>query len=216
MVTARRDYLGLPDGVADAVVRLGRIVLNFGLVERKTYHPDGKTLETDTTHTVMLGTVGCALARDYFPQLNPGLIAQYALVHDLPEVYAGDTPTLRELSADAKAEKALREQAAADRIRDEVGDDLPWVPDMIAEYEARTTPEARFVKALDKLLPKITHISNDVLTVRQEGMDAEALAARYVAQRAELMQYASDFPQLLDLHAELVSLVLSLMPAAQK
>jgi putative hydrolase of HD superfamily len=198
---------GDPVAVTDAVVDLGRLVLDFGQVERITRHPDGAARETDTTHTVMLGLIGCALAREFFPALDLGLIAQFALVHDLVEVHAGDTPTLRMPSAEAKAEKQYREHAAYERISADFLSTLPWVPLTIRDYEGRREPEARFVKALDKLLPKITHILNGAITIREEGMDATALTARYAAQLKELEGYAADFPELFDLRAALVARV---------
>jgi hypothetical protein len=70
-------------------------------------------------------------------------------------------------------------------------------------------PEARYVKALDKLLPKITHMLNDLATIHEQGIPDEILAARYHAQRDELRGYATDFPALLGLHAELISRVLA-------
>jgi 5'-deoxynucleotidase YfbR-like HD superfamily hydrolase len=65
----------------------------------------------------MLGLIACAFAAAHLPDLDVGLIAQYALVHDLVEVYAGDTPTLRPLSAAAKARKRQREHHAYQRSR---------------------------------------------------------------------------------------------------
>lgn len=195
-----------------AVIHLGRLALKFGEVDRITYHEDGVTLESDTDHTVMLGLIACALA-DRYTDLNVGLVAQYALLHDLVEVYAGDTPTLRTQSADAKTEKAARECAAQHRLAAELRD-LPWVGYRIEQYEERRSPEARFVKALDKLLPKITHVLNGLVTVRTQGMTAEQLAERYEAQFDELMGYAADFPILFELRADLVAQVLALAPAA--
>jgi hypothetical protein len=125
---------------ADAVIALGRLALRFGRVNRITYHDDGVTPESDTDHTVMLGLIACAFAAAHLPQLDLGLIAQYALVHDLVEVYAGDTPTLHPLSAQAKAAKLQREHDAWTRLHTEFDRTLPWVPDLIAGYEARTTP----------------------------------------------------------------------------
>ncbi|MFD1366168.1 HD domain-containing protein [Actinoplanes sichuanensis] len=193
---------------ADAMISLGGLALDFGRVNRITYHQDGLTPESDTDHTVMLGLIACALADRYFPDLNVGLIAQYALVHDFVEVYAGDTPTLRMQSSDAKAEKAAREQAALVRIHREFRGTLPWVATLISSYETRLTPEARFVKALDKLLPKITHILNGAVTIRKQGMRPEELADRYEAQIGELQTYAADFPALFDLRWVLVDRVL--------
>lgn len=194
--------------LTDTVITLGRTALAFGRVHRITFHDDGTTPESDTDHTVMLGLIACSIADAHLPHLNVGLVAEMALVHDLVEVYAGDTPTLRMQSADAKAAKQEREHAAYMRLRRQFAA-LPWVASLIAEYEALTCPEARFVKALDKLLPKITHILNDLATIRAQGMTPQKLAARYAAQEQELRGYAADFPILFDLRADLVSRVLA-------
>jgi 5'-deoxynucleotidase YfbR-like HD superfamily hydrolase len=194
--------------LADKIVDLARLSLLFGRVNRITFHEDGKRPESDTDHTVMLGLAASALAAEQ-GDLDVGLVAQFALVHDLVEAYAGDMPTLRALSSDRKAEKRSREHAAFERIMREFGLDLPWIDQTIAEYERQQWREARFVRALDKLLPKLTHLLNGGVTLRAEGMGADELAGRYVAQRQELLEYAADFPVLMDLHAELVGRVLA-------
>ncbi len=202
-----------PGITAEAMVDAGRLVLAFGRVNRITYHPDGITPESDTDHTVMLGVIACAVAAQHFPQLDLGLIAQYALVHDLVEAYAGDTPTLQLPTADARTAKRAREHAAYERIVTEFGRSLPWIPVMIGAYENLALPEARFVKALDKLMPKITHLLNDAIVIRDQGMSRADLTARLDAQVAEMKEYAADFPALFDLYAELTYRLLALVPA---
>lgn len=194
--------------LAQAVIDLGELSLTFGRVPRITRHPDGTRLESDTDHTVMLGLIACALAPLVRADLDVGLVAQYALVHDVVEAYAGDTATLRLLSDAERADKATRERQALERITARFGTFLPWLPGQIADYEARIRPEARYVKALDKLLPKITHLLNDLATIRAQGMSFKDLAIRYDVQAEEIAEYAGDFPVLLALRAVLVDLVL--------
>jgi putative hydrolases of HD superfamily len=194
---------------AAALVAAGQLALAFGRVLRITYHPDGATPESDTDHTVMLGVIACALATEHFPGLDVGLVAQYALVHDLVEAYAGDTPTLRLPSPEGKADKQRREHAAYQRIRAEFAHTLSWLPARIDEYETRSVPEARFVRAVDKLMPKITHVLNDAATICRQGMSRAELADRYDAQAAEMAAYAADFPELFELRAVLVDQVLA-------
>ncbi len=198
----------MKDADVDAVADLGRLALAFGRADRITYHEDGVTPESDTDHTVMLGLVACAFATRHLPDLDLGRVAQYALVHDLVEVYAGDTPTLR-ISAEQKAVKRERERLALERIEREFALRLPWIPDTIHRYERQGDPEARYVKALDKLLPKITHLLNGGVTLRQQAMGRDELAARYAAQGLELLGYVADFPPLLELRAALVRQVLA-------
>lgn len=197
----------------DAVVRLGEVALAFGRTPRITYHPDGKTLESDTDHTVMLGLLACSLAQRWYPGLRVGLIAQHTLVHDVHEVYATDTPTLWALDAAAVAAKRARETAAAVRLLAEFDDDLPWLPWAIVAYENLDTPEARFVKFLDKLMPKITHLLNGAVTVARQGMTRDQLVARYELQGRELAGYAAEFPEVEQLRRALVDRVVAHLDA---
>jgi putative hydrolase of HD superfamily len=196
---------------AHAVVDLGRLVLRFGRTHRITLHDDGVTPESDTDHTVMLALIACALAPSVDARLDVGLVAQYALVHDLVEAYAGDTNTLRPLDSVAKADKRRREQAARERITAEFAAVLPWLPQRIGEYETHHSPEARYVWALDKLMPKVTHLLNGARGIHAQGMTTEELRARYTDQAAELRDRAGDFPAVLGLHADLVARTLSLL-----
>lgn len=155
-----------------AIIDLGNLALAFGKVNRITCHPDGITPESDTDHTVMLGLVACAFAERFAPELDRGRIAEFALVHDFVEVYAGDTPTARILSDADHMSKEEREAVALARIRDEFDKELPWLGETIDAYERRDTPEARFVKVVDKALPKITNMLNGGVTFKGQKHDA--------------------------------------------
>jgi putative hydrolase of HD superfamily len=193
-------------GDTQALVDLGRLCLRLGRVERITLHEDGARPETDTDHTVMLGVLACAFAQKYIPRLDLGKIAQYALLHDMVEAYAGDTPTLS-ITPQQRAEKYLREERALERIQDEFHGHYPWVTHTIVDYETRLDDEARYVKALDKLMPKITHILNEGATLHRQGMDEKDLVRRYAVQAEELYRYAGDFPELFKLRTELIGML---------
>lgn len=207
------------DGLLEDVVRLGKVALDFGRVERITRHPDqGEPfpvpgpLETDTTHTVMLGLVACGLAERLYPtRLNIGRVAQYALVHDLVEVYAGDTNTLRMPTPASTAEKKAREEAAEVRLIEEFGVAFPWVTGHLSAYHDQVNREARFVRAVDKILPKITHLLNAARTIQEHGVTAEELRARYAAQGLEVARYAGEWPELLELRWAMVDRVVALV-----
>lgn len=195
----------------DAVMAAGKLVLLLGEQDRVTRHADGR-LETVTTHTVMLGIVACALAQ-HIDELDVGLVAQYALVHDLVEAYAGDTSTLKILTPAQAAAKENREAAAAQRILLEFADTLPWIPARLASYNRQQRREARFVRAVDKLLPKILHLVNQCMTLRAEGVDPDEVRARYRLQVDELYAYSAEWPIIAELHTDLVGRVLAMCGA---
>lgn len=199
----------------DAVVDLAVLALQFGRVDRVTYHEDGTTPESDTDHTVMLGLVACAVAervndrrmRTSYPLLRLGLVAQFALVHDLVEALCGDTNTLR-ISDASRADKAQREHAALEELHRRFAA-LPWIAATIDRYETLVDPEARFVKVLDKVLPKLTHALNGGAALREHGVDLAGLGQVNGSQREKIgRSYGADQPEAMALlyaaHEELV------------
>lgn len=176
----------LPDAL-----RLADLVLAFGRVHRVTRHPDGVRPETDAEHTLMLAFLALTLA-DQHPEwgLDVGRLAVLALVHDLPEVYAGDTNTAGGLTPSQQADKAAREQAATERLHRELPGNV--LMRALTTYEQQDTPEARFLRVLDKVLPRLTHTLNCGAALRDLGMTVADLRAAHAAQRAKLF---AEYPE---------------------
>jgi putative hydrolase of HD superfamily len=187
------------DALADAAELLASLALRFGEIERTAcQHPDGRP-ETDSTHTVMLSWLAPALAALLYPDtLDPDLVSAFGSVHDAVEVFAGDTPTLR-ITAEERAAKKERERAAAGEWRALFLHSLPWLPAMITRYEEQAEPEARFVRAVDKCCPALVHMSNGAADVGEYGITADEVENMRSWRRAEMAEYAAEFPAILDL-----------------
>lgn len=198
------------DAQIASLVDLGELALRFGRVERITFHPDCKTRESDTTHTVMLVWAACSLAQLTEPQLDLGLIAQFASVHDAPEALCGDTQTLK-ISPEERAAKQEREGVARRDIDALLLGRLPWLPEVLEEYEAQALPEARFVRAVDKCLPTLTHILNAGHALQVQQITREELTATMREQLAAVAQYAGEFASLVNLLAALQVRILKLI-----
>ena len=48
-----------------------------------------------------------------------------------------------------------------------------WIPETIRNYESLETKEARFVKSVDKMMAKITHILNNGKTYKVKRVSQE-------------------------------------------
>ena len=187
--------------VVDKTIDLAKFLLAFGRIDRVVKHEDGVTWESDSDHTVMLGVMACAFAKEYAPHLDTGKIAEFALVHDLVEVYAGDTMSFRIATTDQTNEKAAREHAALERIKEEFGSVFPWLPEKIEEYETLSSPEACYVKFFDKILPKITHILNNGVVVKELGHTKETTHAFHIHQITSITEsYGKEHPQVAELY----------------
>jgi putative hydrolases of HD superfamily len=182
--------------IVDSAFALGKLIHDFGKIRRVTQHADGETWETDAEHTVMLGVMGVAFAKRFLPKLDSGKIAEFALVHDLVEVYAGDTNTFGIATPSGTGDKAAREHAALERIKSEYANTFPWIGETIEKYEKLDTPEACFVKFFDKILPKITHALNKGTVVKQLGGHKAQTEQFHVDQRAYILDtYGKDHPE---------------------
>lgn len=130
--------------------KLGDIAVRFAGVERITCYDHGR-FENDAEHSFHLSLTATELAAAYHPELDAGLVSQFATVHDLVEVYAGDVPSFNLTAAERRAKEAVEAEALKKLL-----DELPaHTAGLLERYETQTEPEARFVRFVDKLLPAV-------------------------------------------------------------
>ncbi len=180
---------------------LARIVLQFGRVQRAT-QDELYGNETDTTHTVMLALLAASLAPLEAVPLHAERVLRFALVHDLVEVYAGDTNTTRALTPEQAVEKWRNEMRAFGRLSAELGytgSVHGWILEAITDYEEQKEPEACFVRCLDKLLPRLTHLINGGSALRVQGVTRAEMVERHIRHSAELQDRYPQFTNLLSL-----------------
>lgn len=191
--------------ILNKAIRLAKLSLAFGRVERITRHEDGIRPETDTDHTFMLGLIALEMAPSW---LNRGELARYALIHDLVEVYANDEQTLT-ITAELRTAKEKREAAALARLTEEFGEDSHMIRSIVTYEEANGVKkpryvchEARYIRLLDKVLPKLTHLFNGCVTAKKL-VDYDGFVAAHEAQYAKLTaEYGTEFPETLTLLRE--------------
>lgn len=129
---------------------LREIILPFYHVKRTIPIPVGeRRRENDAEHSWSLALLACSLAPHIDDTLDIGKVCQFAIAHDLVEVYAGDTSPFG--GTDHKISKTKREANALKRITKDFAH-FPWIVQTITAYEHKDTPEAKFVYALDKYI----------------------------------------------------------------
>lgn len=111
----------------------------------------GRRFENDAEHSYQLAMVGWYLAELLKLKLNKDLVIKYALVHDLVEIYAGDTDPYLSNIKYLMSEKE-REARALKRIKKEFKD-FREITNLIEKYEKRADQESKFIYSLDKILP---------------------------------------------------------------
>jgi len=103
-----------------------------------------KCLESVADHTfgvLLLSWLLCP------PELDRGRVLELALLHDLPEVLTGDITPHEKVD---DGEKRAAERAAMHTLTEPFADSADSLK-LLEEYQTAGTPEARWVKAMDKL-----------------------------------------------------------------
>ncbi len=131
----------------------------------RVVHPDGRN-ENVSEHSHMLSKVAYALACDMYPKLDRGLIVLYASLHDDVEAYVGDTPT-HSITSEGRINKKQREERGLNQLVEEWTHIVPEYAVHASIYEAQDTPEARFVRVVDKIMTLLVHIPNNGVQLKQ-------------------------------------------------
>ncbi len=180
------------------LLEFSKMLNELQAVERVIRVPGSERWENDVEHSYSLAMLAWYIIETEKLALDRGKVFQYALAHDLVEVYAGDTYLF---SADKKflASKPERERLAAERLAVE----FPEVPEMhaaIRGYVTKEDPESRFVYALDKIEPLIKLYLDGGRTWKEKGVTLEmAYESKKdkVALSPEVKKYFDEFMELL-------------------
>lgn len=122
---------------------------------RNTLTPAGRR-ESAAEHSWRLGLIALVAAPE---GLDLGHALALCLVHDLAEAVTGDIPA--SARPDPVAKQAAERAALADLLASAPEAVRARVTGLWEEYEAAHTPEARFVRAADKLETVLAHAEGD-------------------------------------------------------
>lgn len=143
-------------------------------IVRRTLTYDGSHYENDAEHSWHLAMMAIALERYAARPVNLGRVLKMVLVHDLVEVYAGDTFAF---DVSATIGQKAREDAAADKI-------FAMIPEgaelraFWEEFDEGTTADAAFATALDRVQPFLSNRMNEGHTWRMGNVDRAAVYRR--------------------------------------
>ena len=151
-------FFNMPDQLQK---RIGFIKAIDGLkeVQRRTYLLSESRFENSAEHSWAVATFAMTLADYAKPSVDINRVIHMLLLHDIVEVDAGDTFCYDDAG---HADKAEREQAAADRI-------FGLLPEPQAtefrtiwdEFEAEESDTAQFASALDRMIPLIHNLNTE-------------------------------------------------------
>jgi putative hydrolase of HD superfamily len=102
--------------------------------------------ESVADHSFSTALCAWLIALQFYPQLDLQKVLAMALVHELGEIYAGDITPSQNMSAETKHELEY------DSLRKVLGqfEQRQTLIDLWQEFETGTSPEASFVKQIDR------------------------------------------------------------------
>ena len=173
------DANPLPDGLDERLAaQLGFLIEvdRLKTVLRQSPLVAASRRENDAEHSWHLALMVILLAEYADEPIDVGRTVQLVVVHDLVEIYAGDTPLYDRAGS---LTQVAREQEAAERLFGLLpADQAGLLRGLWDEFEARHTPEARFAKAMDRLEPLLLNWMARGGTWRTPGVTAEDVRAR--------------------------------------
>ena len=148
---------------------------------RQTHLSGGGRAENDAEHAWHMAIMAWLL-KDYANEpVDVAKVMMMCLIHDIVEIDAGDTYAY---DPEGLKTQQAREDAAKERIFSLLPEDQR--AELIAlfdEFEAWSSPEARFAHSLDNLQPLLLNNSNDGADWKAHGVTAQQVWGRQTKTR---------------------------------
>lgn len=130
------------------VLPIIKLAADFANVMRVLRYREGHT-ENDAEHSYQLAMTCWSTNHQYELELDDEKILKYALIHDLVELYAGDTDAFGDKKKIAAKKK---NEAAAFRKLKQNYPNFGEIFEAIDEYNRKINQEAHLVNVMDKLV----------------------------------------------------------------
>lgn len=154
-----KDFLPGNDEKINQLLKFTAEVDKMTAISRRTMLIDRSRRENDAEHSWHIALMAM-LFKDYAPEgCDVGRSVQMCIVHDLVEIYAGDTFAY---DPAANVDKEKREQEAADKLFSELPEHLgKEFRQLWEEFDAMETPESKYAAAMDRIQPYLHNTLTD-------------------------------------------------------
>lgn len=143
---------------------------------RKSYIADGTKRENDAEHSWHLAMIAIVLSEYIEEDVDLNKVIKLTLVHDLIEIYAGDTFAFDE---EGNKDKLQREKNSALKLFGELPKDQgDYIKGLWEEFEAKKTKESRYANMIDTLQPLILEYANKGKGAKESNLTEAQLRKR--------------------------------------
>lgn len=143
---------------------------------RQTPLTDGSRKENDAEHAWHMAIMTMLLGEYANDEIDKYRTMCMLLIHDLIEIYSGDTYCYDETAKESQRE---RELAAADKLFGILPDDQAvYMRGLWDEFEEGDTPEARFARTMDRIQPTLLNRSSGGISWLEHGIAVSQVLRR--------------------------------------
>lgn len=169
-----KDFISSGNLRLDSLLKFTAEIDRMTGVLRRNLLIDRSRRENDAEHSWHIAVMALVFEEFAVHKVNALHAVEMLLVHDLVEIYAGDTFAY---DVNGYKDKAQREQRAADKLFSQLPPEQgKYIRSLWEEFECRSTPDARYADCLDKLQPFLhntfteghTWKAEDIRTVRSQ------------------------------------------------
>lgn len=170
------NFLAGADEKINQLLRFTAEVDKMTGISRRTMLLNKSRRENDAEHSWHIALMAM-LFKDYAPEgCDVARAVQMCIVHDLVEIYAGDTFAY---DVSANSGKEERENAAADRLFGELPEHLGKQFRLLwEEFDKMETPDAKYAAAMDRLQPFLHNTLTDGQTWKEGKPSVEMVGRR--------------------------------------
>lgn len=146
------------------------------LIDRQNYLADASRHENDAEHSWHLALATILLSDYAAEKIDQAKTVKMVLIHDLVEIYAGDTYCY---DNSAKVGQSEREFESAKKLFGQLPEEkAKEMFSLWCEFEEMKTPESRFAKAMDRLQPVLLNIGGNGRSWKEHGIRFEQVYQR--------------------------------------
>lgn len=145
-------------------------------IGRQTWLTGATRKENDAEHAWHMAVMTVLLSEYANEEIDVLRTMIMLLIHDLVEIYAGDTYAYDE---EGKKTQKRRELAAADRLFQMLPEDQrKKFREIWEEFEAENTPESHFARTMDNLQPMMLNAATDGKSWADRGIRLSQILGR--------------------------------------
>ncbi|HEY46223.1 MAG: phosphohydrolase [Anaerolineae bacterium SM23_ 63] len=145
-------------------------------VLRQNYLPEQDRHENTAEHCWHLALMAFLLVEYADSEINIGHVIEILLIHDLVEIYAGDTYCYDE---DETQDQEEREAQAAEKLFGLLPlDQSARLHELRNEFEEGRSPESKFAASLDRLMPLLLNYYSQGRSWKEHSITADQVLTR--------------------------------------